>query len=248
MNSLTIQPTFQARYPQTKQIRKNTCIIRNSSNTRATEKSSFWSLADRFITNYIKSRKKDNYSKEPISYWIEKNLENQGVNVRFKNNSKLAQYIQTGIDILNEKKIELPKNILFMSPIFSKLGIFGLTYMLSDKKESPIILPKNIGEISEREICKKRGNYFSSRSRLHIFFHEVGHWLHHQTGFDIEKNTRIWNTINKEEIAKKVSKQAIQCEDGSDFCAEVFASQILDNELDDNIIELAKKLNAPLIK
>ena len=102
MNNLIIQPSFQARPPITRQIKKQAYTSNICTQKTATQKTTFWKLADKFISKYVSYKKENNYSKEPISLWIEKNLEAQGINVRFKNNSKLAQYIQCGIDILKE--------------------------------------------------------------------------------------------------------------------------------------------------
>lgn len=209
---------------------------------------SFWNLIDNLIPKVIASNKKTNYSEELLCHWTEKTLEKKGVNVRFKNDPKLAQYIQSSVDILEEKNIPLPKNILFMPSIMSKIGILGLTYMLQNKKESPIILPRNIAKQSTENIKKNNDGYFSTKSVLHIFLHEVGHWLHHQKGFSVDKNRKLWKNVDKELVKNDLSELALKCDDGSDFCAEIFVAQLLDEKIGPKLLNLAKKLNAPLLE
>ena len=84
--------------------------------------------------------------------------------------------------------------------------------MLNQKEESPIILPRNIADISENLVTK---NEFTSTSNpLHIFFHEVGHWLHHQKGFSAEEiDTHIYmfdrTTPKEKELYADCNAEAI---------------------------------------
>ena len=249
MNSLTITPiSFKAQPFKTNTIKKTSSLLKKEKTSSAIKTFSLWNVADKVVTSIVKNKPRADYSTEPLSFWVEKNLEKKGVNVRFKNNLKLAQYTQTGIDFLEEKNLPLPKNIYYVSPILGLLGVRGMTYMLKDKKESPIILPRNIvdtAEVSYKNFTEKKQ---SSPGLLHIFFHEVGHWLHHQKGFNPIANNVIWQKQNQDEIAQNVSKLAVTSNDGSDFCAEIFAGQMNDIEFSDSLIALAKELNAPLIE
>ena len=64
----------------------------------------------------------------------------------------------------------------------------------------------------------------------------------------IEENYKIWKEIDLENISKNISKLATKSQDGSDFCAEIFAGQMFNKSFSDEYIELAQKLNAPLIE
>lgn len=249
MTNLKIAPSFKARNIQPRLSKKIIHPVSSPNNvTKRTKKISLWDYLDKKITSFVKKHNKRKYSTEKISHSIELDLEKRGINIRFNNNSKLAQCIQTGINLLEEKNIPTPKNIYFVSPLIRKIGILGLTYMLKDKKESPIILPSDIADKEDECIMDYNKGNHTTPSLLHIFFHETGHWLHYQKGFDIEENYKIWKEIDLENISKNISKLATKSQDGSDFCAEIFAGQMFNKSFSDEYIELAQKLNAPLIE
>lgn len=207
----------------------------------------FWKLMDKFITRSVLAKKEAKFSEEPFCRWAETDLQKKGVNVRFNNNFKLAGFIHDGISLLENRGLPFPKNIIFAPNYFKKLGILGLTYMLNEKEESPIILPKNIAENPEEIVKDYENGLFSSSNPHHIFFHEIGHWLHHQKGFDVEKNCETWKNADLTKICEQVSESATKCEDGSDLCAEIFAGQMDKKTFPSTILKLAEKLNAPLI-
>lgn len=248
MNNLSIQPTFKARYTNTKPIKSSAHkAITPKVIPTENEFGKIWSFVDKVVLHKIDKLKNAPFSKDTYCRSIEMRLKKENINVRFKNNTKLAGYIELGINTLKSKKIALPRNILFASSLFSAIGILGLTYMLNkNKKESPIIFPKDIANQAYKNIKAYKQGEISSPNPLHTFFHEVGHWLHFQKNFNILKNAQTWQNIDTEIIEKEVSKLATKREDGSELCAEIFAASIDNIEYSPYTKYVAKKLNAPI--
>lgn len=248
MNKISLYPSFKAqplRQRNIKQVSKP--IYKEFSNCKKNcIRNPFWEFADKFVSRFVDYKKEAKYSQEPQTRWMEIDLERSGVHTRFNNDTKLAQFIYNGIEQLKSKNIPLPKNIIFTSKILPKLGIYGLTYMLNQKEESPIILPRNIADISKSLVTKSE--FTSTSNPLHIFFHEVGHWLHHQKGFSAEENAKLYKQNNGDTLSQKISELATTSNDGSDFCAEIFAGQMASQKYSDETINLAKQLKAPLIR
>lgn len=244
MSDLKIYPSFHgAQIPkQIKKIPQHYIKIEPTVEEYPFPK--IWKLADKLILKKIDKLKKTPLSKEPYCRALETNLEKQNINVRFKDNIKLAKYIKNGIEMLQSNNIPVPRNIIFISSLINLIGYKGLTYWLNNhKEESPIILPKNTANKTDSiKRLYKRG-FISTQNPLHVFLHEVGHWLHFQNGFDFNKNAEIWTKINIKQIKKEVSKQAIQKDDGSEFYPEFFAGSISGHKYSPEIKKLAEELS-----
>ena len=228
MTNLTIQPNFKSRFIKPKSVKRVSQQINSQKpNSPNFEFNKFWNYIDNIVVNNINKLKKAPFSQDSYCRNLEIYLKNNNVNVRFNNNIELAKYIEQGISKLKIKNIPLPTNIIFVTPLINFLGILGLTYMLrSDKKESPIILPKNIASQTNKiKKAYERGE-ISTPNPLHTFFHEVGHWIHYQKGFNILRNAKFWQKVDTKQIEKEVSKLATKREDGSEFYAEIFAKKM----------------------
>lgn len=195
-------------------------------------------LFEKFIYFSICKLKNSKYSKKAPVRELEKKLEKDGINVRFKDDEKLANYIKTGIDILKDKGIEIPQNILFAPSFLIKRGL-AVWSKSFPQKEAPIILSREIYKqpLSER---------YSSDHPCHTLFHEAGHWLHFQNNFDPEKNYKLWKSrANVEQIKNIVSQRAAELEDGSELCAETFAGIIAGKRYPKHIISFVEELGFP---
>ena len=72
--------------------------------------------------------------------------------------------------------------------------------------------------------------------------------MHFNNGLNIQKNYKTWQKYaNPERIANIVSKRATDLEDGSEFCAEVFAGIMSGKDFPNDILLLLEKLNFPKI-
>lgn len=249
MNNLHINNSFSYNISSNSFIRSkgNYRSIAFKSKTKCSEKliskPTFWDRVEIFLHKKIQKQKNKPFSQNIEIRKIEQNLAQNGVNVRFNNNYELANYINSGIECLKKANIkELPTNILFTSPLISFLGIKGLTYKFNKNiKESPIILPRNVYKLNK--------NQSESKSKFHTLFHETGHWLHFQNDFDVYKNVRIWDKYaDLEFIKNQVSDRAIAVNDGSEFCAEVFAMQMVGKKFPTKILNLVKKLNGYVLE
>ncbi len=196
-------------------------------------------LFEKFIYRVVKNLKKSKFSSSPEIKKIEQELSLEGINVRFNNDEKLAEYITNGINILKSKGVDIPKNIVF-APSFllkSGLAVWSKTF---PQKEAPIILSKTIYKNTDNTAK------LSSDHPNHTFFHETGHWLHFNNNFDPYRNYRIWiKKADTQRIEEVVSKRASELEDGSEFCAEVFSGIMSGKTYPEDIIKLAKELKFP---
>lgn len=256
MNNIqAIQPTFKAYTPiKTKQrATKITETFQKTVQEKALtlyKRPKIWSIVDNFVKGKIEKLKQSKFSSDPRVRSIEFNLHHQGVEVRFNDDLDLAKFFEKGVETLQDKGIECPKNFFFVTPKIKKLGIMGATYnLIEDPKESPVILTKDIAEkASETKNLYEKG-ITSTDNPYHTFFHETGHWLLFKNQYDKEKSCQIFEKeADKEVIAKEVSRMCITTNDGSEFCTEYFAAKMAGKDFTEEIENLAKKLNAPLAK
>jgi len=219
----------------------NISFCRNIRN-KSTFKENFWNKTEKFLYKRICKLKLQPFSDVKNIREIEQFLFNNGVNVRFGSNLKLAEYVKNAVLNILKQNYPLPKNILFMPSIISFIGIRGMTYRFQnhDPLESPVILPNNIAKL------KQAGNngYHSTDSPYHTFYHEAGHYYHMLNNYDVNKNCKIWaKYADTDLISEIVSKRATALNDGSEFCAEVFAGIIDGKKYPTEIWDLSKKLN-----
>lgn len=190
---------------------------------------------EKFIKYKIDKLQNAKFSKNMEVCEIEKFLKSKGVNVRFHNNLELANYVKNCIEILVERKIPLIKNILLMPKILGRnsCAIWSLTF---SQKDAPIILSQKAYKKRNKEV-----GFFSSKSPMHTFFHEMGHWLHFNSKFNINKNFYNWQLYADERLIKEtVSTRASQLQDGSELCAEVFAGAMAGKKYPPSILDLAR--------
>ena len=198
-------------------------------------------LIEKLIYSYVNKMKKSSFSQNPEVRKAEEKLAELGINTRFHNDKKLAEYALGAIECLQKHNIEVPHNIIFTSPFWVKTGI-SIWSRTFPQKEAPIILSNKIYENTPNN------KNLSSNHPYHTFFHETGHWLHFNNGLNIQKNYKTWQKYaNPERIANIVSKRAIDLEDGSEFCAEVFAGIMSGKDFPNDILLLLEKLNFPKI-
>ena len=146
-----------------------------------------------------------------------------------KNNKRVQQYKEEGLNLLRQKVDKLPEEIAFR-PRFLKqsfcVKIFNQIYLF----------------ISKNNLAKPMSERFDS------LFHEIGHWLHFQNLPPKEMRKTTWTEINKEKVKNDVSERAIQNNEGLEFVAEVFKGLIKGNRYDDYIMNFYNRLNGPKVK
>ena len=146
-----------------------------------------------------------------------------------KNNPRTIQYKKEGFDILSRKVDKLPDNIAFR-PSFIK------------HSSCVKICDKLFIFISKSNLRKPKETKFDA------LFHEIGHWLHFQNLPSKEESKKVWSLVNLENIIKKVSLRASKGKDGKEFVAEVFKKLIKGEALDEDIMNIYRKLNGPKVK
>jgi len=195
-------------------------------------------IAIKFFTNRSPFSEKADVAK------IEETLKNKGVVVRFNNDLKTANYINEGISELEKRGIRLPTFILFHQPK-SKYCIDGQVLKFRNKTahKAPIEFTSNIasGLIFDT-------SHASTSNKLHAFYHEIGHYLHHSNIPDNKTCMNIWSKADKKLVKEEVSEDAIRDQFGMEFVAEVFAGLMDGKEYSKPIMETYHQLKGPIPK
>ena len=204
-------------------------------------------LFENLLVYCEKLAKQSKYSKNEEVSIIEKNLAKKNVMIRFKNNVKIAKFIQNGLENIERAGYELPKNIFIVSPAtIHRAG--GAAAMFKNKPtlDAPIFLPKNILSLSEKKIKQKNKlGIYSTNNGSYYIHHEVGHWLHFQNQPNHGECRQIWQVANKKLINQEVSQMALKMDDGTEFVAEVFAGLIDGKKYGEHVMEIYKELKGP---
>ncbi|MDR1233520.1 MAG: hypothetical protein LBJ75_04680 [Puniceicoccales bacterium] len=197
---------------------------------------------------------------------IERSMRELGVQVTFADNMELAEIIMETFGRMKEHGKPLPprvflfRNIDAFSPgeVLGTGRAFGLHIPLAgvDAINSPILFEHNlVGALGLEP--PERAQQFVDSSPAGVIYHELGHFYHNINGIDFRKGYDIFhgacwskdNTPTKlhRKVTNTVSFYATSDSCGCEFVAEVFAGLALRKSFDDDIMDLYRSLNGPLV-
>ena len=186
---------------------------------------------------------------------IENKMKELGVNVTFEDDLETAKEILAVCEKLKAKGIELPKEIILMTP--QEESILGYTPSMQKghEKNAKIFLAKGLGKNKDtsdpffKEIGQK---HFTDPTPAGTFTHELGHWHHLQDRLPDEEAEKVWTSFvtdeNQFDIAKKCSAHAIVDPTGKEFVAEIYAGMLNGETYDEEIMNIYRALKGPKIQ
>lgn len=209
---------------------------------------------EKFFQNEFKEIHLRN-STNPEVKKIEEEMKKLGINVIFEDDLETAQEILNVCKKLNEQGIELPKEILLMTPHSDSVRGFTPIMKKGYEKRAQIFIQKGIGTNKESSdpFFKTVGlNHFTDDTPGGTFTHELGHWHHLQYCLEDAHATKIWTEYvtseNEMAIAAKVSAHAMTDPTGKEFIAEVFSGMCKGIKYDDEVMNLYNALKGPKIQ
>ena len=179
-----------------------------------------------------------------------------GVNVTFEDDLETAKEILAVCKKLKAKGIELPKEIILMTPQEESTLCFTPLMKKGYEKDAEIFLTKGLRKIIDtfapffKELLGY--NYLADPTPAGVFTHELGYWHHLQDRLPDEEAEKVWASFvtdeNQLDIAKKCSANAITDPTGKEFVAEIYSGMLNGETYDEEIMNIYRALKGPKIQ
>ena len=193
-------------------------------------------------------------STNPEVIEIENKMKDLGISVTFEDDLATAQVIFNTCSDLKAKGIELPSEIILMTP--KKESTLGFTPIMREgfEKMAQIFIKKGLGELEDTSdpFFKSMGlNHFTDSTPAGTFVHELGHWHHLQDRLSDEDAMLVWqahvNPSNEMIIAEEVSVHAMTDPTGKEYIAEVFAGLNKGEQYSETVMDIYQDLKGPIL-
>ncbi len=196
-------------------------------------------------------------STNPEVIALEQKMKEMGYNANFSDNLKTGKIITNAYEKMHKKGFKMPKEIALMIPISKNIMGYRPFSMNANRLETPIIFNSELYKKNEaKPLFFDIGiKYNSTDSPESVVYHEIGHFLHEDSGKDVEHPSTIWKNLANDgfdlELAEEVGYYAMTGDKfhmGREYVAEVFAGLMEDNQYSERVMDLYSALGGPKVK